>query len=245
MDVGLFKRIIDDASAQKIARVFLYLHGEPFLHPEIVEMIAYIKTRQMAVSLATNGMLLDGPKIDALLKAGLNNSDHLVFSMLGFTKDVHENVMRGVKHDKVTANLFRLLECRKEHRINGPIIETVMYLMPENEAEGQAFTEYWRKHVDHVREVGTVSKQFADYNMPGSNDRLRQRTCKNLWERMTILWNGDVTLCCADVNGDHVLGNLKHQTIDEIWNCEKYMRIKQLHRDRAFENLPICATCDW
>lgn len=39
MDLQLFREIVDNAANCKVRRLFLYLHGEPFLHPQIVEMI--------------------------------------------------------------------------------------------------------------------------------------------------------------------------------------------------------------
>jgi len=245
MDFSLFRKIIDDASAHRIHRVFLYLHGEPFLHPQIVEMIEYIKSKRMAVTLTTNGMLLDSRIIESIFKAGVDNGDHFIFSILGFTKDVHEKIMRGVEHDRVISNLVQLLEYRKSHQINGPIIEAVMYAMPENEHEKHEFTEHWKRVVDHVRDVGSVSNQFAANYEKRSEYKKSKNNCSNLWERMTVFWNGDVTLCCADIDGKYLFGNLSNTTIEEVWNDEKYRKIQNLHKYKEYEKIALCANCDF
>ncbi len=244
MDFSLFTKIIDDASAQGISRVFLYLHGEPFLHPKIVEMIGYVKSKRMAVTLTTNGMLLDERMMESIFESGVDNGDHLIFSILGFSRNVHEKIMRGVDHDKVIGNVMQLLERRKAHRRNGPIIEVVMYAMPENEHEQSQHFEYWKGVVDHVRDVGSISRQFATNFKISGGDGNKKKNCSNLWERMTVLWNGDVTLCCADIDGKYVFGNLGTTTIRAAWHEERYRKIQRLHKQGELEKIFLCSKCD-
>jgi radical SAM protein with 4Fe4S-binding SPASM domain len=112
--------------------------------------------------------------------------------------------------------------------------------MPENAGEEQLYVKHWRGIVDHVREPVRISEQFAGTGIP----RTRTRTCRDFWERMTIYWNGDVALCCEDLDGAHILGNLKESTIREVWNGEKMRALKRLHRQKRFAELPLCAGCD-
>ncbi|MCK4799188.1 MAG: radical SAM protein, partial [Spirochaetes bacterium] len=129
MDMDLFKKIIDNAFEIGIKRVHLYLHGEPLQHPNIIDMIGYIKSKNIGISMTTNGMDLDKRKIKLILNSGVNIADHIIFSILGYSKDVHEKIMRGVNHDKVLKNVLDFIELRKKYKAKGPIIETVFYRM--------------------------------------------------------------------------------------------------------------------
>jgi sulfatase maturation enzyme AslB (radical SAM superfamily) len=242
MDFDLFQRIIDDAAQVGVKRVHLYLHGEPLLHPRIVEMISYIKLRNLAVHLTTNGMLLDKEKAEAILCSGVNSADHIIFSILGGSKEVHERIMKKVNHDMVMANISDFMQSRTRLGVNGPVIETMFYTMPENEHEEEQYLKCWRGKVDHARLGGRISESFARHK--GITIEPRKQTCKNLWERMTIFWNGDATLCCQDVDGDWLLGNLNYNSIREIWNCERLLSIKKIHRGRRFQEFPFCYKCD-
>ena len=104
MDFDLFRRIIDDASQIGVKRVHLYLHGESLLHPKIVDMIGYVKSKAIGFHLTTNGTLFNKQKIEAILRSGVNSADHIIFSILGYSKKVHEKTMKGVDHDKVLEN---------------------------------------------------------------------------------------------------------------------------------------------
>lgn len=244
MDVGLFQKIIDDASTIGVKRIHLYLHGEPMLHPQIVEMISYIKSKAIELHLTTNGMLLNTRNIEAILRSGVNNADHIIFSILGYSKKVHERIMKRVDHDKVLNNVFELLKLRSKHGVNGPVIETILYRMPENETEKNQFMKYWRGKVDHVRSDDTISVHFAEFGKQGIDIPVKKHTCTDLWERMTVFWNGDVTMCEEDIDGSYVLGSLKKQSVKKVWNSQKLRHIKNTHKERQFHRLPLCYRCD-
>lgn len=247
MDFDLFKKIIDDAAQSEIKRVHLYLHGEPMLHPKIVEMIGFIKARGLAVHLTTNGMLFNRNKIIAILNANVNFADHFVFSILGGSKEVHEATMKRVNHERVIKNISTFLALRKEYHVNGPVIEAMFYPMPENQHEVNLYLKTYQGYVDHARVAGGISSSFAQYNTinEGQNIKPRIKTCSLLWERLTIFWNGDVTICPQDVDGDRVFGNLAKQSIREVCMNEDLLNIKRIHKYRLFEKIPFCHECDW
>jgi radical SAM protein with 4Fe4S-binding SPASM domain len=209
-------------------------------------MIAYTKRKGLRIHLVTNGTCLDVPRGEAILRSGLDSGDRVIFSVLGFSKEVHEAIMRGVDHHKVMANIHGFVALRKKFGLNGPVIETVFLNMPENLAERRPFLAYWRPVVDHVRSEGAISRQFAEFNS-GQKPPLpvRKRTCAYLWDRLLVFWNGDAAICIADLDGTHRLGNLQQQSIREIWSCDNLMAIRQMHRERRFQELPLCGNCDW
>jgi radical SAM protein with 4Fe4S-binding SPASM domain len=245
MDFDLFQRILDDAARSRVSRIHLYLHGESLLHPRIAEMIRCIKAKGLAFNLATNGMLLDATMAEAILDAGADFADHIVFSMLGDSQAVHEQIMRGVNHAQVVANLTGFIERRNRRGLSGPVIETLLYTMPENRHEEEAFLRRWQGVADHVRRVGPISREYARRPEPNAGPHRRTHTCRNLWERMTVYWNGDVTTCIADLDGKAVVGNLREQSLREVWTGARLREIRTLHRSGAFDALPLCSACDW
>jgi len=98
------------------------------------------------------------------------------------------------------------------------LVETVFYSITENEHELGPFLDYWRKIVDHAIDGGKAVEAFID---PGLPKKPRTKRCNQLWERMAIYWNGDVAICGEDMNGDWIVGNLRNQSIQEVWSGEK------------------------
>jgi radical SAM protein with 4Fe4S-binding SPASM domain len=244
MRFDLFTRIIDEAILLGVKRILLYLHGEPLLHPMFEEMLKYIKSNHLAVTVFTNGMSLSGEKVDRILQAGMNSGDYFTISMLGHSKAMHEMIMKRVIHERVVDQTIYFWQSREKLRLNGPIIQVIYQLTPENAHELKDFRTFWESKVDHVITGDLISYSFSRDEGKKAELALRNRSCKVLWDRMTILWNGDIDMCCVDINGEYILGNLEKQSLLEIWNSKHLREIKKIHLVKDYKKIPICATCD-
>jgi radical SAM protein with 4Fe4S-binding SPASM domain len=242
MDFDLYKKIIDDAAQIGVKRVQLFLMGEPLIHPKILEMIQYLKSKGLAFHLTTNGFIFKKKIGEGILNAGATSADYVTFSILGYSKEIHEQVMKGINHDRVFQNVLNFIEARKQSKQNGPVIETVFYSIPMNEHELEPFMEYWGKIVDHAIYGGKAVEAFINHQLPTIR---RTKTCVILWERMAIHWNGDVVLCGEDSDGENVVGNLRENSIHDVWNGSKLIELKKLHKAGEFSKIPICEFCDW
>ena len=50
-----------------------------------------------------------------------------------------------------------------------------------------------------------------------------------------VYWNGDVVPCCYDLEGNEIMGNLKDNTMEEIWNGEKYKNFRKRLKKSVFK----------
>ena len=58
--------------------------------------------------------------------------------------------------------------------------------------------------------------------------------------------NGDVTTCCLDELLENKVGNLREQTLQDIWYGETMQRWRRAHVDGRFEDSgPLCTRCNW
>jgi radical SAM protein with 4Fe4S-binding SPASM domain len=111
------------------------------------------------------------------------------------------------------------------------------FVRQNNSADEQAFIEHWRTVADkiHVTDLhnwaGTLNTE-SDVNYP----------CYRPWLTFTVLWDGRVSLCCADFDGRTVLGDLNTSTIEEIWNAEPYRRARREHLESGGPD--VCRACD-
>ncbi len=246
MSYPLFKNIIDEASKIGVKRIHFYNHGEPFLHPQIIEMITYMKEKGMGLTLSTNGMFLDNQMGEQLLSAGVNTNDYLRFSIYGHSKQVHEGIMRNVCHKTVLSNIDNLIRLREMKKLPGPIYEVIFHRCDENAAEEKQFYSYWKTRVDRTIMAGDISVSYANFKISDVPPaRSRTSTCLNLWERMTVLWNGDVVSCISDLDGERIFGNLENETIINVWRSEGLRELKIRHQIKDFKNLQLCEYCDW
>ena len=120
-DITELRKIIDEASKIGVNSVFLFLHGEPMLHSKIVEMIRYVKMNNLSFHMTTNGIGFDEKKFRRILRAGVDNGDHVSFSIQGASGEVHDKIVGRTAYERVVHNIHQFLDLRSELNINGPI----------------------------------------------------------------------------------------------------------------------------
>lgn len=103
LDLVLFERAL--TKFPQLRYIELQGEGEPFLHPQILDMLALARQRGMIVSLITNGSLLTDHVSAQLVKDGV---EKVSISIESADPAVFRNI-RGGKLDKVVDGIRRLV----------------------------------------------------------------------------------------------------------------------------------------
>jgi len=212
MSLELFGRIIEGLPSLK--RLSLNNWGEPLLHPDIFRMVRLAKDKGTKTAIfCTNGVLLDDAHAEQLFESGL---DILEFSLDGLP-GVYESI-RGVDYRHVKEAIERVL-ARREELGSSLGVGLVFTVCPDNEHHVHAFRKAWQARVDYVKMQPMVllGERTAPYcaEFFGKHDG-----------RLVVLWDGTVTICCADVEGEIVLGNAQQESLLDIWNGPVLARIR-------------------
>lgn len=105
----------------------------------------------------------------------------------------------------------------------------------EAEKFGIDITKYPFTELDSVKSY----RQFY----PGM-DAPRLSSCEDVYSKLTIFWNGDIVMCCSDVDGELLIGNLHNNTIAELWKSEAADRIRKIiASEKHFETFKVCSNC--
>jgi MoaA/NifB/PqqE/SkfB family radical SAM enzyme len=234
MSVELFRKIVDECAALGITHVRMHNYGEAFIDKKLVEKVRYAKEKGIKeVGMISNGSLITEPIARGMIEAGL---DAINISVDAAGKEVFESTRVGLKYDKVIANIERLVRLRGESGRRRPKL-ILSFVRQNNSADEQAFIEHWRKIADkiHITDLhnwaGTLNTE-SDVNYP----------CYRPWLTFTVLWDGRVSLCCADFDGKTILGDLNTQSIAEIWNAQPYRDARRQHLESGGPD--ICRACD-
>jgi MoaA/NifB/PqqE/SkfB family radical SAM enzyme len=234
MDMALFRRVADECAALGITHVRMHNYGEAFVDRQLVEKIRYAKDIGIKeVGLISNGSLISDEVARGMIEAGL---DAINISLDAAGRDVFERTRVGLKYDKVIAAIERILAIRAEFRRPRPKL-ILSFVRQDNSEEERAFIERWRTKADkiHVTDLhnwaGTLSGR-ADVTFP----------CYRQWLTFTVLWDGRVSLCCADFDGREILGDLRTSTIAAIWNDARYREVRRAQLEHGGPS--ICQSCD-
>jgi radical SAM protein with 4Fe4S-binding SPASM domain len=234
MSLELFKKVVDECAELGITHVRMHNYGEAFIDRKLVEKVRYAKQKGIReVGMISNGSLISEPVARGMIEAGL---DAINISVDASGKEVFEATRIGLKYDKVISNIERLLRLRAESGKRRPKL-ILSFVRQNNSVDEQAFIEHWRTIADkvHVTDLhnwaGTLNRE-SDVNYP----------CYRPWLTFTVLWDGRVSLCCADFDGKTILGNLNTHTIAEIWNADAYREVRRQHLESGGPD--ICRACD-
>ena len=251
MDMGLFRRIIDEARPS-VREANLFFRGESLMHPDIYEMIEVCERAGIAAHINTNATLLRDEKIEQLLDAAPSK---LTISFDSGEPEQYEVMRAGAQFDRTLDRVLRLLESRK--RRSGPkpyFVMQVIQLWDSSFPKGAApvVPEHFRQRFDGlpVDEWDTFwahgwagqmdSSDFYTARPHGPN----YYPCNWLWKSMAIYWDGKVPSCCADFGEDQIMGDLTNESLLDIWNNPSYRAIREAHVSGKLDDYKLCRGCD-
>jgi radical SAM protein with 4Fe4S-binding SPASM domain len=97
----------------------------------------------------------------------------------------------------------------------------------------------WYGLADTIRE-----HIFYDYNKPTFNYEESEYECEMPWQRFLILANGDVLRCsCGMLLESEIIGNVKNQSIEELWGGEEMKRMRSAHQFHKTHTIEGCIRC--
>jgi len=248
MNFPLFKNIIDKCTLSGIDYVTIYGFGEPLLDPEFTEKVRYTKSQGIKrVTTNTNAYYLDEKKSREILESGL---DEIYISLDAVTHETYKKVRPNLDFKRVEDNIKRFLKMRDAKRQNKPIVILSYVESRFNRNETRQFLSQWRNLVDGISisliHNWTGDIKYTAHHIKQNNlKKFKRDPCRLLWTDMVISWNGDVPLCCNDYENRIVLGNVKEQSISEIWGGDKLEKIRQWHINSNFEKISICKECEY
>ncbi len=236
MDFDLFKHILDQFDDEnKLWGVKFSYRGEPLLNPNIPEMIRYAKdSGVLDVYFNTNAMLLSEDVCRNIINAGL---DRISISVDGVDKESYERVRIGADFDTVVENIETILKIRHELGSSIPKIRIQTVRLPG--IDENAYVQRWKPYAD---EVAMLEYTDESRRVTGIDAKW---ACPQLWQRLTIEWDGSVFACNNDCIRGLYLGNIKERSIYDCWHDEQLMEVRELHRQGLSHKVKACDGCPW
>jgi radical SAM protein with 4Fe4S-binding SPASM domain len=235
MPLDIVKRVVDEGAGQGLYGVKFNIRGEPLLHPQISEAVAYAKSKGLIdVYFNSNAMLLSGEMCRKLIDAGL---DRISISADGCTKDEYERHRVGAHFETVVANVERLQAIKQSLKVKYPKVRVQTVLLPEVKNHFKEYQQFWSGIADEVAHLDYMEmkerKRGIDYPW----------ACPQIWQRMAVWWDGTILPCNHDEEGLLALGNIRDTTIRQAWSCEKLREVRDAHRRGKSCAIPACDGC--
>jgi MoaA/NifB/PqqE/SkfB family radical SAM enzyme len=247
MDMALFRRIVDEM-APHVKATTPHIWGEPLLHPNMMEMIAYCRERGLHSEISTNAVLLDEAASQAILDAGLGT---IYLCMDGATKETYEQVRRNGNFEETTENIQRFLRMKTEY--SGPTPEAKLQLVEIGPTadEVEDFRAQWAlPGVDRINikafdswgdQIGEISELRAQEN----NVLTTRFQCPNLWYHAHIYWDGTLVRCDRDFDAVGALGSVSDGVM-KAWRGDEMAQLRRQHVSNDLDDIVPCNNCvEW
>jgi radical SAM protein with 4Fe4S-binding SPASM domain len=240
MELSLFRKIIDEAK-DFLEFAVPYGSGEPLLNPEIYDMISYCKKLGVPTGISTNATVLTETACRKLIGAGL---DYIIFAFDGATPETFEKYRKGANFEKVRQNILTFLRVKKEMRSRIFCIIQVVKLK-DNIHEIPDLVRMWC--VDGINEVRIKKDEVHNKGsaIPGDHDSRPplRHPCYLLWRGpMYVHYDGTMFPCCY-IYPNEPIGNIRKETLSEIWNSANMMRLREAHIRGDLSRYKPCQNC--
>ncbi|MEM6358708.1 MAG: radical SAM protein [Bacteroidota bacterium] len=256
LEDALFKQVIDELHDTLIYLLF-YFQGEPYLHPQFLELVEYASSRKIYTATSTNAHYLTDENARKTVESGL---DRLIVSIDGTSQETYQLYRVGGKLDKVIEGTKNVVAWKKRLRSKTPHIVFQFLVVRPNEHQIHEVHQIAKDL--GVDEVGIKTAQIYDFEngndlIPTLDKYSRYKKhqsgkysiksklldhCWKMWHSSVITWDGRVIPCCFDKDAHHTLGNLGKSSFKSLWYGESYRSFRtSLLRSRS--EIEMCKNC--
>jgi len=243
MPMETCKQVLQQVDRKFTPHVYLHGFGESLTHPQLFDFIEKAHTKGILTGLSINPALLTRENIARLLNSLLCL---LHISLDGTNQEIYEYYRGGnANYEGAVRNIHELLAEKKALGKRNPWIKIVMIDLPWNRPFQEEFRRIWS--IDGVDEVEIKPlvcwdgsrEEIAKLREPAKSDG---RRCAWPWYGVSILNTGEVVPCCYDADGKYILGSLKRQTLEEVWNSKLAINLRLEHAIGRINN-ELCKYC--
>lgn len=213
--------------------------GEPLTHPDIAQIVAYMKAFFPNVGLNTNAGLLSEKCAQQLIESGL---DYIQLSLSYFDKEIYEREI-GLHYDTVINNIKKFLKIRKQNKNN---IRTTIHIFNNSLNSKEAIENFKNEFRPLLQKGDTLEiRQYTEFEGEGKtkiNKRNDVAPCYQLWQVLAVDVNGNLYPCCMglwkEFDSYLTIGNIQ-DPIESVVENLKNLREKQLEGDMG-----TCLSCE-
>ena len=214
MDFELVKKIAQELPAGIVVQ--LHNNGESLLYPRFGEAVKLFNGQ--ITNIVTNGKLL------------LEKQDEIIDHLDTLAISVFEKDSEADDQFNIIKEFIKRKGDKKPHtliRLNGEV----------NDERYQKLNLLLARRVLHSP-LGSFNYKKVDPTIPEIG------ICLDFLHHLAINKDGKVSICVRfDPKGLGVIGDIKTQSLKEIWNCDKRIKWLEYHKHGKRNLIPFCSYC--
>ena len=252
MEIDVFKKIIDEISQNKnkVKSIALFMDGEPSLHKKLIDFLVYAKSKKIKnIYLSSNMEFFNEKLIESIFANKVDGTlKYVIASLDGLSEKTHSSNRIGVDSKKAYFNTELLISKRKKYKSFYPWVFPRMLINETNHHEEFDFYNFWKDKADKVlrTEMHNWGGQIDEKKIFQNEEKPFSSVCYFPFSQIFIQIDGKVRICCLDVDGKNIYGDLNKNSIKEIWNNQDFESLRKNLTNKDKENLPeLCKNCTY
>lgn len=218
----------------------LHGFGEPVLDKNIAKYIKILSDRGIKTYFSTNPININYERTLEMMSNGLS---YIKYCFDGID-DKDNQEIRGKANDFSVSyeKVKKVLELKRTHNFSTTIVITMINLDKESQEEEYNRLKELFSGEDVYIYLKSENSQWYRQHFHGTKAIHGSEICKHPWMTMSIKSNGEVAMCMDDYNNEIILGDARTETLESIWNNDKYREFRMSHIKG--NNEKCCNRCD-
>ena len=132
---------------------------------------------------------------------------------------------------------------KDDNNLKRPVIK-VQGIWPAIKENPTKYYETFAPYVDQVAFNPLIDYLWNDIKDQKEIPYIANFSCPQQYQRMVIGADGLVMKCANDEENKEVMGDVKFQTVHEIWHGEKFKKMREMHnKPEGFKCSEVCKRC--
>jgi len=243
LDFALLEKVLAQFAHRDDSLVVFGGFGDPLCEPQWPRAVRMARQAGVfGVSVHTTGKQLARIDPDAMLS---DPPDLLVVRIDAVTETVYREVHGEGGLDEAVQAVLALEEARRQRKQVRPLVVPTMTKSLLNVTDQEDFFEQW------ITRIGSCwIEGYSD--RAGQMERLQVASmtpparipCRRLSSRLVMLADGRAVTCDQDFRAVQVVGNLGHQTLQEIWQGDSMQRLREYAPGAGISPAALCDLCE-
>lgn len=197
--------------------IYLHVKGEPFIHPNLRDLLDIAYNNEMLVNITTNGTMIDFELLNHPAIRQINVSLH-AYPFVSNKKEYLNDLIRLINYPNKSFNLSL-----RQWVKNSEVLEALN---------------------DVIFDDKTFLNYDDEFVWPSMDNKIynENRSCLGGSMQIGILSNGTIVPCCLDSEGIINLGNIFDLNLDDVFRSQRYINlIEGFKKKKCSEEL--CKRC--
>lgn len=233
MDIALYRKILSELSQYRTPVRFIRW-GEPFLHRRLPNILIETKQQDVICHINTNGNNIDSTWMEFLITVGL---DSIKFSFQGVSEVAYSAYRNSSSYIELLDKIRMLHALRETYKATYPYIQIGTTITNEPQSAVDAFVNMVESFVDDVYIGKTRDLQEPNpIHVPLCE-------CPEVFDKLSVNWDGSVSACCGDYDNYTLVGDIKNQTLKQIWEGQPLADLRRMLLEYRHRENYLCCRC--